>query len=554
MTDDPGQVRTSRRRDRHGGATATQIVGVIAAGVLVLMVLRALDATGIGGRPLVVLLDNGVQLAAAVAAMSACARVALSDGRESRSGWVLLTAGSACWVLGQAVWTYLELVLGQDVPFPSFADMGFLLFPLLTSAGLLSWLRAGDTASARVRDLLDGAVIACSVFVLSWVTTLEELVRSHDGGSVPLALSIAYPLGDVVMATVVVLALNRVRSERTTLTIVALGLAGLTIADSAYFYLVVSGEYRTGDVISAGWVVGFGLIAVGARRALTGRSTAIERDRATGPLTGADVPSRSVVGLPYIPLALAGSATVGALLRVPGAASIELGLGVVLIALVFGRQLVVLAENRRLLTALRQAQDQLQTQALHDDLTGLPNRILFADRLEHALGSQDRCDASEERDHGRAPIAVPDVAVLFCDLNLFKEVNDTWGHATGDELLRAAASRIRALLRPHDTVARLGGDEFAVLVEGSSDPMALAQRLVDAVEEPFVLHGCQVQVSMSVGVARAGDLPGNPLAATAHDLLRGADSAMYSAKRRGAAGGAAELWRLPAHQPAAPAG
>ncbi len=160
-----------------------------------------------------------------------------------------------------------------------------------------------------------------------------------------------------------------------------------------------------------------------------------------------------------------------------------------------------------------------EEQALKDSLTRLPNRTLFQDRLGHALARVQRRTTS--------------LAVLFVDLDGFKDVNDSLGHATGDQLLRMVADRLRMSVRPADTVARLGGDEFAILVEdiaGEADAVAMAERLLQALTVPFVLRGRDVTVGASVGVALNGP------AATVEDMLRDADVAMYRAKSAGRGG------------------
>lgn len=164
---------------------------------------------------------------------------------------------------------------------------------------------------------------------------------------------------------------------------------------------------------------------------------------------------------------------------------------------------------------------ELSYQALHDALTGLPNRALLLDRIEHALE--------------RARRAQVKVGILFLDLDRFKVVNDSLGHRAGDRLLVGVARRLRSTLRPEDTVARLGGDEFVVLCEGIDDVSALtalAVRLNDAlVAEPFVLDGERLSMHASIGIAWTGGPPGR--AASADALLRNADVAMYAAKESG---------------------
>jgi diguanylate cyclase (GGDEF)-like protein/PAS domain S-box-containing protein len=175
--------------------------------------------------------------------------------------------------------------------------------------------------------------------------------------------------------------------------------------------------------------------------------------------------------------------------------------------------------NTRDVSERKRLESQLMHQAFHDPLTGLANRALFRDRVSHAL--------ARVRRHG-APITV-----LYLDLDDFKKVNDSFGHAEGDKLLGAAAERFRVCARAGDTVARLGGDEFAVLIEDGAGPGgigALVERLTEAMTHAFILGGNEVYVGLSVGIATAG--PDD----TADDLLRNADMAMYTAKRRGKGG------------------
>jgi diguanylate cyclase (GGDEF)-like protein/PAS domain S-box-containing protein len=172
--------------------------------------------------------------------------------------------------------------------------------------------------------------------------------------------------------------------------------------------------------------------------------------------------------------------------------------------------------NTRDVSERKRLEEQLTHQAFHDPLTGLANRALFRDRVSHALALAQR--------------STHPITVLFLDLDDFKRVNDSLGHAEGDRLLVAAAERFLSCARAADTVARLGGDEFAILIEHAADPDGrgeLQERLATAMGHPFTLSGNQVQVTASIGVATSsvGD--------TADDLLRNADVAMYAAKRQG---------------------
>ena len=177
--------------------------------------------------------------------------------------------------------------------------------------------------------------------------------------------------------------------------------------------------------------------------------------------------------------------------------------------------------NARDVSERKAFEEQLAHQAFYDSLTSLPNRALFLDRIEHALSRRTRHPAT--------------VTVFFLDLDDFKTVNDSLGHAAGDQLLIQVADRLRHCLRPADTAARFGGDEFSVLVEDAGGrPNDLAERILARLREPFTVDGTEVQIGATIGVAasRAGS-------STAIELLRDADAAMYAAKVDGKGG-----WRL----------
>ncbi len=198
--------------------------------------------------------------------------------------------------------------------------------------------------------------------------------------------------------------------------------------------------------------------------------------------------------------------------------ALSIMLGGILISLLLGLVIYVLATGRtRALALVRERTDELRHQSLHDPLTGLPNRALILDRLDQML-------ARGRREH------VP-VAALFLDLDDFKDINDTLGHAVGDELLKAVGARLTSALRQGDTVGRLGGDEFVVLAEGASlteGSQVVANRLLDVLSATFDVPGSELPLSVtaSVGIAE-GDRP------SAGRLLQDADIALYEAKAAG---------------------
>ncbi|PIP81344.1 MAG: hypothetical protein COW84_00385 [Gammaproteobacteria bacterium CG22_combo_CG10-13_8_21_14_all_40_8] len=163
-------------------------------------------------------------------------------------------------------------------------------------------------------------------------------------------------------------------------------------------------------------------------------------------------------------------------------------------------------------------EDSLQHRAMHDALTGLPNRHLFLDRLEHALNQLGRGKKIQ-------------VTVLFLDLDRFKFVNDTMGHAIGDELLKIVSAEIESCLRKGDTLGRLGGDEFAIVLDSLSDihqAMKLSSRIIALLEKTKIINRHQISISTSIGIASTHETN-----QTAEEIIRQADKAMYEAKAKG---------------------
>ncbi|MDR6093723.1 EAL domain-containing protein [Stenotrophomonas sp. SORGH_AS_0321] len=189
-------------------------------------------------------------------------------------------------------------------------------------------------------------------------------------------------------------------------------------------------------------------------------------------------------------------------------------IGIALVASLFDRQM---RERTGLLAeSLERANDKLLQAALHDPLTQLPNRSLLQDRIEQSI------EKARRRNHA--------VAVMFCDLDGFKTVNDAYGHQLGDRLLVKVSQRIGSLLRPQDTLARLGGDEFVIVlaIDEPDDAVVVAERIIAAVAEPFLIEAAELQVTASLGIALYPED-----AADERELMANADAAMYHTKQGG---------------------
>jgi diguanylate cyclase (GGDEF)-like protein len=479
--------------DPRAGVTAGLTLALLGVYALALQL-------NVGGDTTTTVLANVGQLAAATAAAVACWWRSRSCTGRARLSWQLISAATGSWAAGQLLWTQAELTT-TELPFPSWADVGFLLFPVLALAGLLVRPATAFVGRGRMRVVLDGTMVSASLFSLGWVTSLGSTYRAGaESDAFSFAVSLAYPVGDLVLITVALMVLAQATARAGLLVLIG-GLVAMAVADSAFLYLTASDSYATGALVDVAWVAAFTLIALAA-------AVVKEADDRPTDLNA----STSYVSVPYVLVTIG----VIAMLFDGDSRVAEFSAVTAVVALML-RQLLVLMDNRRLLGSVAAQQDELRRRAFHDELTGLANRALFNERVEHALAL-----------HRRSARAL---SVLFCDLDDFKTVNDTLGHAAGDVLLVAVADRLRGITRPGDTVARLGGDEFAILLEDDADAGGLAARMLDEVlTAPVPIADREVPVRASIGVAT---LSAHELTVDAQELVRRADVAMYSAKRNG---------------------
>jgi diguanylate cyclase (GGDEF)-like protein len=416
----------------------------------------------------------------ALAAWLVVARVVRT--RSERPAWIAVAFALGLLIAGNA-YCLLAFANPADPPVPSLADVAYLAeYPLMFLAlGLLVRTRS---VGFRPSMWIDGAVATLSVAGL-W-TALDPPTVSHSG-SIAASLTLhAYVVGDLVLATAAIgtLALFSWRAGAAWMAIVV-ALAAQASADLLMGTLDPSSALL--QVIGVLWSLAIAAFTVAAWMPATTRSHhAIAGWRALAPTVACSVIALGVLvagvtgDVHVLPRTLATCAIVAAMARLLWTANENVGLEV----------------TRKL--------------ALTDDLTGLGNRR----RLEATMLAA--CERGEP------------LALLVIDLDGFKEVNDTLGHAAGDVLLRAMADRLARLVRPDDLLVRMGGDEFGVLVRGCDEEAALAyaDELGDVLEAAIDVQGISVRIAASIGIAIAGG--GGE---EAPELLRRADVAMYDAKR-----------------------
>lgn len=433
------------------------------------------------------------------ASLGAAAGIALGVRRyrpANLAPWLCFAAGNLAFFAGDVLW--LLMADADGAPFPSIADVAYLAgYPLLCLGMVL--LVRGRFPGRDIGSLIDALILAAGAGVVTWVYLLQPIAVDRSLSVPELAVSMAYPLADLVLLGVGFRFVLSPGRRPTVFYVIAAALFAQFTADTIYGWMALNGSYGTWSPIDLGWLVayaGWGVAALHPSMGELAEPVADDRCRLT---------NRRLVLMAAATLL----APILLVSKVTGATATTV---TVLAVAAAGMSLLVIG---RLVTLTRELADA----ALHDTLTGLPNRALLMEHLDHALARHDRSPA--------------DVAVLFVDLDKFKIINDTLGHAAGDELLVTVAQRLRRAVRAGDVVSRLGGDEFVVLchdIEGADGAVRMARRIEERLSEPFWVKSSPLFVSASIGVALARGHEDRPEA-----LVHDADMAMYQAKQRGKA-------------------
>ena len=468
------------------------------------MVAVAVVATGAGfsllllstwsTQPVIRAVTDLVVLSVALVAGGCAVAAACRAVGRGRAAWICMGIGCGGFAVGQLMWSF-DLA-GAPHKFQSVAAFGYAAMPLGAGFALLFLWRA-DPRSTKLRVVLDGMIVAGALFGATWMAQLGTVYSMQPPEPLARALTLAYPVAGIALVTIAVLLLVRVRAvERPMVALLASGLLLMAISGTAYAYVTaVQGQYYA--AIPLGYFWGFLAIA-GAAIVSCGipDEPAAEQTQ---------MPPGVSMWVPMVPFAIGAAASTPIL--IPRLGPFYL-VGIATVVAVVLRLLLMLGENRRLLT-------EVSNQALLDPLTGVANRAVFTDRLKRALQLHQGDSLT--------------VAVLLLNLDDFKLVNESLGHAAGDALLVSVGERLADTVRATDTVARLDSDTFAVLVEGKeAESLAPAQRVVKAFDLSFVIDGEDLLVRPSVGLAVAAL---NDSAVTADEMLRQADVAMQAAKR-----------------------
>ena len=427
-----------------------------------------------------------------------------------RWGWWWLSAAWASYLLGDLIQMWYEIGLHRTMPFPSWSDAAYISFYPMALIGLLSFPGPRRSKDERFTLALDIGVVAIGAASLVWTVYLSPRAATGTGLSLTAATSVAYPVGDMVLLFGVISLLMRgaAPEHAVPMRMLAGGLGLLLITDLIYGQLQLHGNYTGGDPVDTGWIAAMTLFSLGAvacRR--DGRRT---QRRLAGLPRAAGVERPRVTRLPYLAVLVAFGLLVVTTpdLRHFPAAGLLCALGIQTV-LVITRQATAVRDVTRLVGRNREL-------ASTDSLTGLFTRRhcleLAEDRFAEAH-HLDRC-----------------LTVLMIDIDRFRQINDRFGHQTGDQVLRAVADVARTQLRAMDLVGRYGGDQFvAVLPDTSADEgQAIAERLQERLRDLLVRSGIGAEpATVSIGVAQATG------ARSLDALLATVDVALHEAKQAG---------------------
>ncbi|MBL7487669.1 GGDEF domain-containing protein [Frankia sp. AgB1.9] len=442
-----------------------------------------------------------------------CAWCGLRTRHEERVWRLLLAAAGGTATLGSAIALAYVVARGAPPANISLVDLGYFLTPLLSLCAIIvlptDAAGRGPEPTDRHRHhrwrlviVLDGLLITGSATLLCWSAALRPIVEARSSGLSPY-LVVRFSINVLIVVLLLLVACFRRARDPQTQALLTVSFVAFGVAQWLALTKVATPDQFFGFGVTTAYIIGCVILGLAVGRHPSRAGPAAARPEL------ANLWPRLL--LPYLPLVMLLGLSAARI--VTGAALIrnEIGFTLVLVCLVIVRQLITALDNVRLLSRVRAGQRQLRHLAYHDALTGLPNRARLNEHLAAAL---------TRRTGG--------LALLMCDLDDFKAVNDTLGHDAGDELLRATAGRLLECVGPPNLVARLGGDEFAVLVEDpSDDPDVIGARIGARMTDPVALNGEDRVVHVSVGVARLTQGE----AAVPATLLRRADAAMYATKR-----------------------
>jgi len=467
-------------------------------------------------------------------------------------GWSMLVIAQFSFTLGDILWAILELYL-KSTPYPSIADVFYLLFYPLFFAGILLLSLNRLSRTEWLKNAMDLSIVMIAAVLGFWIFLIGPIIGAEPIASLmEKILSLAYPAGDLVLLFTLLIIMYY-RSEKFILgsmLLLALYALAMIVTDSLFSYQSLMGTYTSGGILDLSYLLSYMLIAFAGIYQAAASQTYKESD--TSPDKNFIFSARIAQILEYMPYIWVLIAFFLLINYHHSETLISSDILIIsvgcIIGLVIIRQIITLGENKYFLSNLgkalekedrqtfhlnkinrnlkqeikrrKSAEELLSYDVLHDRLTGLANRVLLIDRLEHALEITKR----EQEFH---------YSILFLDIDNFKPINDALGHSSGDQALIEIVKIFKNCTRSIDTVARLAGDEFVILLDHSLErntAISVADRILTELKDPLIIKGNEVLISCSIGIVQ-----GISEYTHSEDILKDADIALYRAKEEGKA-------------------
>ena len=455
--------------------------------------------------------------------------------------WFLISMGCLSYVIAEAVWIYYENILQVEVPYPGWPDFFYLLQIVLYLIALIYKIWFNKGALHLIKFIFDTCIIMTVAIAFSWHFIIEDIITQDYVSNLFLFVSIGYPIGDLILLFGAISFYFGTESlfPARVLYLILGSLIIQVFADSAYLYLSAKDIYISGGQFDPLWSLALLLMGISGLYFIEKNNKYepknINKKKQTYSMR--DFISLRLL-LPYLSVIL-----LFIIMIFQGREINSLIIGSAFaILLVILRQIFTLLENQSLLSNYHKLNEQLEQKiserteelskknqqlisamqkmkhmAYHDFLSGLPNRRLFLDHLTIAMEN--------------AKLNKYYIAVVFIDLDRFKNINDTLGHEFGDLVLKHVSKQMLKNIRNIDTISRQGGDEFIILLNNiaeKADVIPLINQIQSIVAKPFKIKGQELHVSMSIGVAL---YPKD--GSSTEELMKHADMAMYRAKADG---------------------
>ena len=462
----------------------------------------------------------------------------LAERSDDRNFWLLLAISNFCYACAMMIWSVYEIFLHTSAPFPSPADIMWILVNTFQLMALF-WVIVKNRKSLRIGQILyDVSIIFIVTAFFCWEYILSPAINSQQGTFEKL-ISLTYPVGDLIILFILLCIYysGTIKEQLQVFWVIFSGMILLLLADTFYFYLQAHHAYQTGHPIDFLWTAGILLVGLSCFYGIGEPVLTLQPPKAAenkiGDWTRLIKSPRLMV--PYLGVLLLFLLTVS---QDQVFNSLIIG-SIITLILILLRQVYTLAENKSLLkkmtmlnkdlemtvaertmelknknTLLEESIKQVEYLAYHDHLTGLPNYRYFYQQLEETLA------AAKQKNQN--------VAILFLDLDRFKLINDSFGHSIGDSLLQEASKRLSSCIGNSGTICRQGGDEFLVFLPNTTREKTakLAKKILHSLQKVTEIKGNELIVTSSIGISLFPE-HGEEIDL----LLQRADTAMYSAKK-----------------------